>query len=62
MSLMLIRKTLPLKATTTTCFFPQDTENSDAKRPLKGQLREPGQVLLVSFVFKNWMPQSLLHF
>ena len=34
------------------------TQNSDAKRPLKGQLREPGQVLLVSFVFKDWMPQG----
>lgn len=55
MSPMLIRKALTLKETTTTYFSPKDTENSDAKGPLKGQLWEPGQVLLVSFVFKDWM-------
>lgn len=38
MSPMLIRKALMLKETTTTYFSPKDTENSDAKGPLKGPL------------------------
>lgn len=51
MSPMLIRKAPTPKATAN--FSPQDIENNDFKRPPKGQLREPGHVLVVFFVFKD---------